>query len=866
MTGNKIAMIKATLKYTQQAEVIEAMKPLISTRGLFILTRTTRPVGSEVHFEFKLADNSITYAGEGIVRKEIPFVGGPSSQRSGMLVALRKINRPFKEVVDAVIGAQQQSDRSITPSAMQPVPPEAIKPEPQAQTAEETPAKAMDVVAAADQAQAAETREEQVQADNSPKNHLIVDTKNSDESLDLFGDLDMEESLDSLFSGIAKKPEPVQNRESASFASPTVVSGLMERPSSEYDFNDAIDMGDMDMDDVEAVGFDESDDINALAGEAAEHVIGEHATATDFHSGDENATPVPDPIKGTAEGVSENADDVTTRTVIGMPIADSEGTLSDSVVMSDESEDTQQLSDSSIKNVLRHSSDQVLDVETTEQFSESSIERALHDADDAMASADASIAAANAVLAANTASEEAAEAIAVAEAAVEAAEHTATDASASDEENAEAKAVAETAISAAQDAIVAAQDAVEAAADIEAIRMEQHAEADAASHSTDATVAQAEAEVKEILSAPLVDIPDAASESPSEVFEALRGQLLEEGERLSTQPAASENAESPSEVFEALRGQFLEEGERLSTQPATPENAESPSEVFEALRGQFLEEGERLSTQPATPENAESPSEVFEALRGQFLEEGERLSTQDTNSTEEATSEVASTAFESLREQILSESTRLNKEMGYESSSSPMDDEVIRDFASDNVETVTEEVANVVGENHVASTSEVADVEQAGNEVNKGGFKSAEAESLFSSLQAEISQPVESASRSLIDNLVSGTPVVSNTQRPNTVSRPRAESASSERNAAVKVDKADHNADEGVEKEPEKKDDLDLSALVKTQESLISNSGKDEAKDAIDLSKMPKRERRSFKSEEENNNQKKGFFGRLFGK
>ena len=804
MTGNKIAMIKATLKYTQQAEVIEAMKPLISTRGLFILTRTTRPVGSEVHFEFKLADNSITYAGEGIVRKEIPFVGGPSSQRSGMLVALRKINRPFKEVVDAVIGAQQQSDRSITPSAMQPVPPEAIKPEPQAQTAEETPAKAMEVVAAADQAQAAETREEQVQADNSPKNHLIVNTKNSDESLDLFGDLDMEESLDSLFSGIAKKPEPVQNRESASFASPTVVSGLMERPSSEYDFNDAIDMGDMDMDDVEAVGFDESDDINALAGEAAEHVIGEHATATDFHSGDEDATPVPDPIKGTAEGVSENADDVTTRTVIGMPIADSEGTLSDSVAMSDEFEDTQQLSDSSIKNVLRHSSDQVLDVETTEQFSESSIERALHDADDAMASADASIAAANAVLAANTASEEAAEAIAVAEAAVEAAEHTATDASASDEENAEAKAVAETAISAAQDAIVAAQDAVEAAADIEAIRLEQHAEADAASHSTDATVAQAEAEVKEILSAPLVDIPDAASESPSE--------------------------------------------------------------VFEALRGQFIEEGERLSTQPAAPENAESPSEVFEALRGQFLEEGERLSTQDTNSTEEATSEVASTAFESLREQILSESTRLNKEMGYESSSSPMDDEVIHDFASDNVETVTEEVANVVGENHVVSTSEVADVEQAGNEDNKGGFKSAEAESLFSSLQAEISQPVESASRSLIDNLVSGTPVVSNTQRPNTVSRPRAESASSERNAAVKVDKADHNADEGVEKEPEKKDDLDLSALVKTQESLISNSGKDEAKDAIDLSKMPKRERRSFKSEEENNNQKKGFFGRLFGK
>ena len=827
MTGNKIAMIKATLKYTQQAEVIEAMKPLISTRGLFILTRTTRPVGSEVHFEFKLADNSITYAGEGIVRKEIPFVGGPSSHRSGMLVALRKINRPFKEVVDAVIGAQQQSDRSITPSAMQPVPPEAIKPEPQAKTAEETPAKAIDAVASADHAQSAE-------ADNSPKNHLIVDTKNSDESLDLFGDLDMEESLDSLFSGIAKKPEPVQNRESGSFASPTVVSGLMERPSSEYDFNDAIDMGDMNMDDVEAVGFDEIDDINALAGEAEEHVIGEHATATDFHPGDNDAMPVPDKLQMPVEDVSENADDVTTRTMIGMPIAANEGASPDAVAMAEESEDTQQLSDSSIKNVLRHSSDQEMDAEETEQFSESSIERALHEADDAMASADASIAAANAVIAANAASEDAAEVIAVAEAAVEAAEHTATAASASDEENAEAKAVSETAIAAAQDAIAAAQDAVEAAADIEAVRMEQHSEEKAASDLSETTVAQAEAEVKEILSAPLVDIPAEASESPSE-------------------------------VFEALRGQFLEEGERLSTQPATPENVESPSEVFEALRGQFLEEGERLSTQPATPENAESPSEVFEALRGQFLEEGERLSTQDTNETEEATSEVASTAFESLRDQILSESTRLNKEMSYESPSSSMD-EVIRDFASDQGETATAEVANGVGENIEASAADSADAKQEDGAVSKGEFTSAEAESLFSSLQAEISQPVESASRSLIDNLVSGTPVVSNTQRPSTVSRPRAESASSERNKAVKVDKSEGKEDGVAEKEPEKIDDLDLSALVKTQENLISNVGKDGTKDAIDLSKMPKRERRSFKSEEENANQKKGFFGRLFGK
>ncbi|MBQ4361222.1 MAG: hypothetical protein II767_13310 [Proteobacteria bacterium] len=225
MAADRIAMIKATLKYTSQDDLIEAMRPLISTRGLFIRTRTTRPVGSEVRFEFKLADGSVTYAGEGIVRKEIPFVGGPSSQGSGMLIALRKINRPFKEVVDVVIGAQQKSDRDVTPSAMP-----AVK-----------------VPEAKD-----------VEADSPSR--MIVDAKRANDGLDLFGELDMDEGLDFLFSGIGKKEGVKPVEESEGFTRLKVVSGSSGKPTS----NSFEEMNEIEFGDIEAEDFDVDAALNAV--------------------------------------------------------------------------------------------------------------------------------------------------------------------------------------------------------------------------------------------------------------------------------------------------------------------------------------------------------------------------------------------------------------------------------------------------------------------------------------------------------------------------------------------------------------------------------------------------------------------------
>ena len=170
---SQVAVIRATLKYMTQEDFIKGMGPLITKCGLFIHTKSTRPVGAEIQFEFQLADGSIKYSGEGIVRKEIPYREDTAS-RSGMLIALRRVNRSFKEVVDIVLG---NADKPAADQA-------DVKTEVNDVVEDAAPA-------AATRAQTAESRRQIVE------NH-------SGGGIDIFGDLDMDEGLDSLFSSIEK--------------------------------------------------------------------------------------------------------------------------------------------------------------------------------------------------------------------------------------------------------------------------------------------------------------------------------------------------------------------------------------------------------------------------------------------------------------------------------------------------------------------------------------------------------------------------------------------------------------------------------------------------------------------------------------
>ena len=257
--GSQIAVIKATLKYTTQEELIRGMAPLITRRGLFIHTRTTRPVGSEVHFEFQLADGSQTYSGEGIVRKEIPFVGGPSSQKSGMLIALRRINRPFKQVVDAILNPTD-GDATPAPAPAQPV--RASAPEP-------------------------------------AQKQLIVESRAGEsEGFDLFGELDMDRGMDSLFAGIEKS---TPDNAAELIEKPMVVSGLLMNPvaaddvaldyNAQYDADDGYEFDEMPTTELggrTAAPRDDSSSTRTTGEyESAEAIVARQAMMESEHAGDQ---------------------------------------------------------------------------------------------------------------------------------------------------------------------------------------------------------------------------------------------------------------------------------------------------------------------------------------------------------------------------------------------------------------------------------------------------------------------------------------------------------------------------------------------------------------------------------------------------
>lgn len=169
-----IAVIQASFQYKTQDEFIKAMTPFISERGFFIHTKTTKPVGAEVQFEFWIDDDSVCYSGIGVVREEIPCRSSFDMRKSGMLVSLKKVNQAFSDVLDAVLVPEMVGE--------------------------------------------SRTSREDNRANMGPQK--IVESRGGDLG-DVFGDFDFDAGLDSIFSSIEKSPSQEM---------PQVNSGLLARP------------------------------------------------------------------------------------------------------------------------------------------------------------------------------------------------------------------------------------------------------------------------------------------------------------------------------------------------------------------------------------------------------------------------------------------------------------------------------------------------------------------------------------------------------------------------------------------------------------------------------------------------------------
>ncbi len=132
-SANQVAVVRAKLKFTSREEFIKGFTPLVTKAGLFIRTRSTKPEGTGIRFEFKLADDSPVFVGEGVVRKEIPFDQAQPQRPCGMLVALRKLNRASKTLLDEMLaakdgGSSESSEEEDSPVEEDSVPASAAPP------------------------------------------------------------------------------------------------------------------------------------------------------------------------------------------------------------------------------------------------------------------------------------------------------------------------------------------------------------------------------------------------------------------------------------------------------------------------------------------------------------------------------------------------------------------------------------------------------------------------------------------------------------------------------------------------------------------------------------------------------------------
>lgn len=207
-SAKQLAMVRARLGYKTREDFIRAFVPVTSRAGLFIRTRATKTVGTPVRFEFRLADDSRVFVGEGVVRKEVPFDAENPSRPCGMLVALRRLDRASKAVFDAILALKEGAaapapvPEPSTPaspvsaadvSASTPVPAPAPEPEP-----EPEPRAQVQLFATPDE------EEDEVGAVSDPFTKAVHDEPepSPQENLLFGGEAGLDDELDDIFAGM----------------------------------------------------------------------------------------------------------------------------------------------------------------------------------------------------------------------------------------------------------------------------------------------------------------------------------------------------------------------------------------------------------------------------------------------------------------------------------------------------------------------------------------------------------------------------------------------------------------------------------------------------------------------------------------
>ncbi len=94
--------LRIKLPFESEAEFVERYGPHVAKGGIFIATRSVRPVGTPINFELVLADGSRLMRGEGVVHDVLE-----EQERAGMRVRFTRLDARSKLLVDRIVSFRE---------------------------------------------------------------------------------------------------------------------------------------------------------------------------------------------------------------------------------------------------------------------------------------------------------------------------------------------------------------------------------------------------------------------------------------------------------------------------------------------------------------------------------------------------------------------------------------------------------------------------------------------------------------------------------------------------------------------------------------------------------------------------------------
>ncbi len=104
------------LRYAAFETFIEKFAPNVTRGGLFLASRTPRPIGEEFQFEVQLAGGEVALAGDGKVTWVREFDPAAPNKPHGMGVQFLRLDAPSREVVNQMLARKAGNFGSTTGS------------------------------------------------------------------------------------------------------------------------------------------------------------------------------------------------------------------------------------------------------------------------------------------------------------------------------------------------------------------------------------------------------------------------------------------------------------------------------------------------------------------------------------------------------------------------------------------------------------------------------------------------------------------------------------------------------------------------------------------------------------------------------